>query len=63
MPGFVGGFQYLKRNTTETVMSALVKLYEKTLASNKVFLMKHLFNMKMSKGEFVASHLLQLLVN
>ena len=38
-------------------MSALSKLYEKTSASNKVFLMKRLFNMKMSKGGSVADHL------
>ena len=38
-------------------MSALVKLYEKPLTSNKVFLMKRLFNMKMSKGGSVANHL------
>lgn len=31
--------------TTEDLMKALAKLYEKPLASNKVFLMKHLFNM------------------
>ena len=40
----------------EGVMSALAKLYEKTLYSNKVFLMKHLFNMKMSEGGYVADH-------
>ena len=38
-------------------MNALGKLYEKTSASNKVFIMKRLFNMKMSKGESVADHL------
>ena len=38
-------------------MSALSKLYEKPLASNKVFLMKHLFNMKMSEGGSVTDHL------
>ena len=38
-------------------MSALSKLYEKPLASNKVFLMKRLFNMKMSEGGYVADHL------
>ena len=38
-------------------MSALGKLYEKRSASNKVFLMKHLFNMKMSEGVYVANHL------
>ena len=41
-------FNILKEITTEGVMSALNKLYEKPLASNKVFLMKRLFNMKMS---------------
>ena len=39
------------------VMSALTKLYEKLLDSNKVFLMKCLFNMKMLEGGFVADHL------
>ena len=32
-------------------------LYEKPLASNKVFLMKHLFNINMSEGGSVAYHL------
>ena len=38
-------------------MSALGKLYEKPSASNKVFSMKRLFNMKMSEGGSVADHL------
>ena len=38
-------------------MSALSKLYEKPSASNKVFLMKRLFNMKMSEGGSIADHL------
>ena len=38
-------------------MKPLVNLYENPLASNKVFLMKHLFNMKMSEGGSVADHL------
>ena len=38
-------------------MSALSKLYEKPSASNKVFLMKRLFNMKMLEGGSVANHL------
>jgi len=38
-------------------MATLEKLYEKPSTSNKVFLMKHLFNMKMSKDGFVAGHL------
>ena len=43
-------FNILKEKTTKSVMSALEKLYKKPSASNKVFLMKRLFNMKMSKG-------------
>ena len=38
-------------------MSTLAKLYEKTSASNKVFLMNHLFNRKMSEGGSVSDHL------
>jgi hypothetical protein len=38
-------------------MDPLDKLYEKPSASNKVFLMKRLFNMKMSKGGSVVDHL------
>ena len=50
-------FNILKEKTTEGVMSALDKLYEKISTSNKVFLMKHLFNMKMSKGGSIVDHL------
>jgi hypothetical protein len=39
------------------LMDTLTKLYEKPSASNKVFLMKRLFNMKMSKGGSIADHL------
>jgi hypothetical protein len=38
-------------------MNGLDKLYEKPSSSNKVFLMKLLFNMKMSKDGFVVDHL------
>jgi len=41
----------------EGLMLTLAKLYEKPLASNKLFLMKHLFNMKMSEGGYVVDHL------
>ena len=41
-------FNISKEKTTEGVMTALGKLYKKPSASNKVFLMKRLFNMKMS---------------
>ena len=46
-----------KEKKEEGVMSTFSKLYEKPLASNKVFLMKRLFNMKMLKGGSVADHL------
>ena len=50
-------FNISKEKTTEGVMSALAKLYEKPSSSNKVFLMKRLFNMKMSEGGCVTDHL------
>jgi hypothetical protein len=56
-PGNVGGFQYFQRKDKKGLMDTLAKLYEKPSSSNKVFLMKILFNMKMSEGGFVADHL------
>jgi hypothetical protein len=50
-------FNISKENTTKEMMDALAKLYEKPSMSNKVFLMKRLFNMKMSEGDYVADHL------
>ena len=50
-------FNISKEKTTEGVMSALGRLYEKPSASNKVFLMKRLFNMKMLESGSVADHL------
>ena len=50
-------FNISKETTTEGLMQTLAKLYEKPSASNKVFLMKRLFNMKMSEGGSVADHL------
>ena len=38
-------------------MDALAKLYEKPSMSNKLFLMKILFNINMSEGGYVANHL------
>ena len=52
-PGSVSGFQYFKRE----LMDALAKMYKNPSTSNKVFLMKWLFNMSMSEGGFVANHL------
>ena len=50
-------FNISKEKKTEGVMSSLGKIYKKILVSNKVFLMKCLFNMNMSEGGFVADHL------
>jgi hypothetical protein len=50
-------FNISKEKTTKEMMDALSNLYEKPLMSNKVFLMKILFNMNMSKGGSVADHL------
>ncbi|KAK2976016.1 hypothetical protein RJ640_015693, partial [Escallonia rubra] len=50
-------FNISKEKTTTAVMKALEKLYEKPSASNKVFLMKKLFNMRMSENGSVVDHL------
>ena len=50
-------FNITKAKTTVDLMVTLAKLYEKPSASNKVFLMKRLFNLKMSEGGSVAEHL------
>ena len=50
-------FNISKEKTTKGLMDALAKLYEKPSTSNKVFLMKRLFNMNMLEGGSVADHL------
>jgi hypothetical protein len=50
-------FNMSKGKTMKELMDALAKLYEKTSMSSKVFLMKRLFNMKMSEGASVVDHL------
>jgi hypothetical protein len=50
-------FNISKEKTTKELMDTLDKLYEKPSVSNKVFLMKRLFNMNMSEGGSVADHL------
>ena len=42
---------------TIELVETLDRLYEKPSASNKVFLMKHLFDMKMGEGGSIANHL------
>ena len=50
-------FNVSKEKTTKDPIDALGKLYEKPSASNKIFLIKKLFNMKMSENGSVADHL------
>ena len=50
-------FNITKAKTTEDLMKTLVTLYEKPSASNKVFLMKCLFNMKMTEGGSITDYL------
>jgi hypothetical protein len=50
-------FNISKEATMEDLMKALDKLYEKLSTSNKVFLIKLLFNMKMSECGSVVDHL------
>ena len=50
-------FNITKDKMIEELMETLAKLYEKSSASNKAFLMKCLFNMKIAEGGSVADHL------
>jgi hypothetical protein len=52
-------FNISKEKSTKDLMKELARLYEKPSTSNKVFLMKNLFNMKMSmsKGGYVVYNL------
>ena len=50
-------FNITQAKTIEDLMKTLATLYEKPSASNKVFLMKRLFNMKMAEGGSIIDHL------
>ena len=50
-------FNIIKAKTTKDLMKTLVTLYEKRFPLNKVFIMKHLFNMKMEEGGSNTKHL------
>ena len=50
-------FNITKVKMKKELMQNLARLYEKSSTSNKVFLMKCLFNMKMAEGGSVADHL------
>ena len=47
----------MKVKITADLMKALSAMYEKSLANNKLHLMKKLFNLKMAKNASVAQHL------
>ena len=49
-------FNITKEKMTKELMETLVKLYEKPSASNKVFRMKHLFNIKLVDGGSIVDH-------
>ncbi|WVY97098.1 hypothetical protein V8G54_029249 [Vigna mungo] len=53
-------FNIAKENTTVGLMTALSSMYEKPSASNKVHLMRRLFNLRMSDGTMLAQHLNEL---
>ena len=50
-------FNIFKEKTKEDFMVSLSRLYEKPLASNKIFLIKWSLNMKMSECKDVVEHL------
>ena len=50
-------FNITKLKMMEELMETLAKLYEKPSTSNKVFLMKWLFNMKMEEGGSIKNNL------
>ncbi|KAE8684911.1 Actin-depolymerizing factor 1 [Hibiscus syriacus] len=53
-------FNIAKEKTTTGLMAALSSMYEKPSASNKVHLMRRLFNLRMAEGASVAQHLNEL---
>ncbi|KAE8705011.1 Cytochrome P450 84A1 [Hibiscus syriacus] len=53
-------FNIAKEKTTAGLMAALSSMYEKSSASNKVHLMRRLFNLRMAEGASMAQHLNEL---
>ena len=50
-------FNISKEKKMIDLMEALVKIYEKHSTSNKVLLIKHLFNMNLLEGGSISNHL------
>ncbi|KAE8675966.1 hypothetical protein F3Y22_tig00111640pilonHSYRG00200 [Hibiscus syriacus] len=53
-------FNISKEKTMAGLMAALTSMYEKSSASNKVHLMRRLFNLRMTEGASVAQHMNEL---
>ncbi|KAE8729558.1 hypothetical protein F3Y22_tig00003507pilonHSYRG00010 [Hibiscus syriacus] len=53
-------FKIVKEKTLRGLMAALSSMYEKPSASNKVHLMRQLFNLRIAEGVSVAQHLNEL---
>ncbi|KAE8711156.1 Villin-2 [Hibiscus syriacus] len=53
-------FNIAKEKTTADLMAALSSMYEKPSASNKIHLMRRLFNLRIAEGVSVAQHLNEL---
>jgi len=52
-------FNIVKETTIVGLMEALSRMYEKPSASNKVHLIRWLFNLRMTKGALATQHLLE----
>ena len=50
-------FNIVNKKTTAGLMKALSDMYEKPSATNKVYLMRRLFNLKIGEGISVTDHI------
>ncbi|PKA51960.1 Retrovirus-related Pol polyprotein from transposon TNT 1-94 [Apostasia shenzhenica] len=50
-------FNIVNEKTTSGLMKALCNMYEKPSALNKIYLMHHLFNLKMTEGSSITDHI------
>ena len=53
----MSAFNVFREKTTKDFMAALSQMYKKSSASNQVFLMKKLYNLKMTDSGSVTEHL------
>ena len=50
-------FNIVNKRMTKGLMAAICNIYEKPSASNKVYLMRRLFNLKMTESQLMDKHL------